>query len=247
MGIEDNTDYDENDILLFISAPIVPPYEITTEEENSWIIACEDLGGTYDYDFNDLVFEIGLKTTTTTTTTSGDETGGSTISFSSKVYMLPLAAGGTMPAHIFLSTQDLGEIHALLGGTSASTSTPINVGDKGITVNLANRDTIWINTDETPYAEIEAVLRDIKIVVTNDKDGDINANKITFPNKDKQSNIPQMLLLPKGWDWPNEEIIIYDVYPKFKDWAADMTENGWIEDPVEKGINTSYFQVNPFK
>ena len=243
MGIEDNTDYDENDILLFISAPINPPYEITTEEENAWIVACEDLGGTYDYDFNDLVFEVGLHTTITSTISEGNQSASGTPSISTNVYLRPLAAGGTLPAHIYLGEQDLGEIHGLLQ-SGASTSTPINVGPKGSSVTLS-RDSIPVNTGDIVYNDIASVLEDIKIVVTNE--GDKDATEITAPNQDKTSNIPQMLLLPKGWDWPTEQTHIYNVYPEFEDWATDMTKNGWIKDPSTNSIDASYYMVNPFK
>ena len=44
-----------------------------------------------------------------------------------------------------------------------------------------------------------------------------------------------------------KKTLIYKVYPKFENWATDMTQNGWIEDPTEKDINTNYFIVNPNK
>ena len=245
VGFEDHTDYDENDLLFFISAPINPPHEITTEEENTWIVACEDLGGTYDYDFNDLVFEVTLHTTTTETSTSGGSSAGSSVSFSSEVLFRPLAAGGTLPAKVYLGETEIGEIHALLGGSGTSTSTPINVGPKGSSVSLTGLDPTQVNTGETYYTSIAGVLEDIKIVVTNE--GDKDAAEITAPNQDKTSNIPQMLLLPKGWDWPCEQTHIYNVYPEFENWATDMTKNGWIEDPSTNSINTSYYMVNPFK
>ncbi|MBO4754021.1 MAG: DUF4114 domain-containing protein [Bacteroidales bacterium] len=243
LGFEDDVDKDENDMLFLISAPVEPPVELTTEEENTWIVACEDLGGTYDYDFNDLVFEVGLHTTTTTTTTTEGNQSSSTVSFSTNVYLRPLAAGGTLPAHIYLGEQDLGEIHGLLS-SGASTSTPINVGPKGISVTLTT-DSIPVDTGEEVYADINAVLEDIKIVVTNE--GDKDASEITFPNYVTTATAPQMLLLPKGWDWPSEQTCIYDVYPLFEQWAADKTKNGWIEDPDTNNITSSYYIVNPFK
>jgi len=246
MGFEDDNDKDENDMLFLISAPIVPPISITTEEENSWIVACEDLGGTYDYDFNDLVFEVTLHTTTTQTIINEGDQGSGTVEFSTEVLFRPLAAGGTMPATVYLGETEIGEIHDLLS-SGASTSVPINVGSKGTTVSPV--EPFELNTGETYYTDIAGVLSDIKIVVTNTKEtnSELQATEIVAPNRDNTSNIPQMLLLPKGWDWPNEEICIYDVYPLFEQWAQDQEKNGWIEDPVENNINTSYFQVNPSK
>lgn len=240
MGIEDNTDYDENDILLFISAPINPPYEITKENENSWIVACEDLGGTYDYDFNDLVFELTKDEITTTIT--DPNTGTSESNTTIEWFIRALAAGGTLRATIYYDNDAIGEIHDMLGSTD--TGTPINV-TPGTTPSIGTLEKLE-NVAEADQDDISKIFSHINIVVEN-KDENLPATVIFAPNKDKTSNIPQMLLLPKGWDWPTEETIIYNVYPKFEQWASDMTQNGWIEDPTEKGINSTYFIVNPSK
>ena len=245
LGFEDDVDKDENDILYFVSAPIDPPIEITKEDQNTWIVACEDLGGTYDYDFNDLVFEVTLHTTTTETSTSGGSSAGSSVSFSSEVLFRPLAAGGTLPAKVYLGETEIGEIHALLGGSGTSTSTPINVGPKGSSVSLSGLEPTPVNTGETYYTSIAGVLEDIKIVVTNE--GDKDATVITAPNRNGGVT-PQMMLLPKGWDWPNEEIEIFRVYSLFQNWVANEEDNyGWIVNPSTSGVDPSLFQVNPFK
>lgn len=245
LGFEDDVDKDENDMLFLITAPVEPPVELTTEEEITWIVACEDLGGTYDYDFNDLVFEVTLHTTTTSTIINeGNQSTGS-VAFSSEVLFRPLAAGGTLPAKVYLGDTEIGEIHALLGGTS--TSIPINVGPKGTSFNLSGLEPSTVNTGDVYYTGIASVLEDIRIVVENDKNsGDKGAIEITAPNQDKTSLVPQMLLLPKGWDWPNEEIHIYNVYPEFEDWVSDMEKNGWIVDPSTNNIDAGLYQVNPF-
>lgn len=246
LGFEDDNDKDENDMLFLISAPVEPPVELTTEEEITWIVACEDLGGSYDYDFNDLVFEVTLHTTTTSTITNeGNQSTGS-VAFSSEVLFRPLAAGGTLPAKVYLGETEIGEIHDLLGGTS--TSTPVNVGPKGASADISGLEPTQVNTGEVYYTDIATVLQAIKIVVENDKNsGEKNATEITAPNQDKTSLVPQMLLLPKGWDWPTEQTHIYDVYPDFEDWVSDMEKNGWIVDPSTNSIDANLYQVNPFK
>lgn len=56
---------------------------------------------------------------------------------------------------------------------------------------------------------------------------------ITFPNADdKYWNVPQMLLLPKGWEWPIERADIRDAYPDFRDWVANKETNEWINSKV---------------
>lgn len=68
----------------------------------SWIVACEDLGSTDDFDFNDIVFSVSYVNGATT------------------AEVTPLAAGGTLAANIILNGTNLGEIHAWLGGKAGS-------------------------------------------------------------------------------------------------------------------------------
>lgn len=241
LGFEDDVDKDENDMLFLISAPVTPPIELSEEDEMTWIVACEDLGGTYDYDFNDLVFEL---TKDEITTTHKDPETGAIIDQTTTIewFIRALAAGGTLPATVYYDNTAIGEIHSLLG--SSDTGTPINVSP-GTTPSIGTPVKLE-NVAVADQNEISKILGHIKIVVEN-KDENLNAYEIKAPNKDVASNIPQMLLLPKGWDWPAEQTLIYKVYPKFENWAADMTQNAWIEDPTVKGINTSFFIVNPNK
>ena len=105
LGFEDwkNGDYDLNDVLFFATGNFTPPTEIgpdpdpVPEQTPQWIIACEDLGSTEDYDFNDIVFSVTHKAGETTAT------------------ITPMAAGGVYKAEIYYYDQLIGEIHELLG------------------------------------------------------------------------------------------------------------------------------------
>lgn len=116
LGFEDNTfgDKDMNDIVFFVAGdfeedytpeqefPVVPP----TIEAQEWILACEDLGNTDDFDFNDVVFSVKYA------------------AGSSTAFVTPLAAGGTLPANICYNGQVIGqEVHEWFG---VSTSTMVN-------------------------------------------------------------------------------------------------------------------------
>lgn len=110
-----NNSVDWNDIAFAINMEMkTPPAPVVPEEEQgeSWIVACEDLGSTDDYDFNDIVFSVshvgGSKTATVT----------------------PLAAGGTIPAYIYYDSKNLGEIHQLIKD-GANTSEMLNTTSKG--------------------------------------------------------------------------------------------------------------------
>lgn len=104
---------DWNDIAFAVNMDMqTPPEALEPEEAQEWIIACEDLGSTDDYDFNDIVFSVS-------------HIGGTT-----RAKVTPLAAGGTLPAYIYYDSKQLGEIHSLLK-PGASTSEMINTIKKG--------------------------------------------------------------------------------------------------------------------
>ena len=106
-NIYNNSDFDLND-MLFAFDGCKPT--IINEEADSWLMACEDLGGSFDIDYNDVVFSVEH------------------ISGQSKAKLTPLAAGGTLASYIYfqdpLSTTGnrnkcFGEIHQLFGAAEA--------------------------------------------------------------------------------------------------------------------------------
>lgn len=79
-------------------------------DNHEWYrVMCEDLGNTYDFDFNDLVFDVYFS----------EE--------SSQIYanVRVQAAGGTLPIYVGYDSDEDYEAHKLLG--QASTSIPVNV------------------------------------------------------------------------------------------------------------------------
>lgn len=191
---------------------IIPTVE---PEGQTWIMACEDLGGSFDYDFNDLVF--GLRVTDL-----GDET--------SNLDLIPLAAGGTLDAKVEYNGLVYGEIHNLVK-SGAPTTVPINVTPgqtavKGQTVRLASG--IPSSTD------IKTIAGQVKIIVTkgeattnNNEEGTNKYNigyKYNEENPDATDVAPQVLLLPAGWEWPSESKLITEIYPNFKNWVAKATD-----------------------
>ena len=105
IGFEDwpgahSGDYDLNDMVFtfYGNQPVI----IDEEPTNTWMLACEDLGGTFDTDYNDVIFKVKH--------VSGEST----------ATVTPIAAGGTLASYIFYvprsgSEQCLGEIHQLFG------------------------------------------------------------------------------------------------------------------------------------
>lgn len=101
-------DYDLNDLVLAFSG--AKPIIINEDPAAStWLLACEDLGGSFDIDYNDVVFSVEH------------------VSGKTKAKITPLAAGGTLASYIYFqdpwdSNRDkcFGEIHQLFGAAKAN-------------------------------------------------------------------------------------------------------------------------------
>ncbi|MBQ0060312.1 MAG: DUF4842 domain-containing protein [Bacteroidales bacterium] len=210
---DESGDCDMND-LVFITSNVVPPSnditpgDLSKAESVSWLVACEDLGGTYDYDFNDLVFEINREKAKST-----DET--------YSLYLTPMAAGGTLPAMVYYNNELVGEIHSLLGGTN--TSSIINA-TYGQTPRIGSKILLSSSLAEADK-DIATILGKIKVVVSQSA-GDTNSQVVIEAyRKDETAtnSAPQLILLPGGWDWPSENTPITSVYPNFVQWTSDVT------------------------
>lgn len=93
----------------------IVPAEPSEQPDINWHrVMCEDLGNTYDFDFNDLVFDVYF---------SGTE--GNYVA-----NIRVQAAGGTLPIYIGFDGNEGYEAHKLLG--QSVTSVPVNVG-QGVT------------------------------------------------------------------------------------------------------------------
>jgi len=207
-------------------------------EPYEWIIAAEDLGNTYDWDFNDMVVGVSY-------VASNDA------SVANKIKVRPLAAGGTMPVYLMFDnpasgkTEKVGkELHSWLG---ASTLSPVNVGANGeeksgeaveiewtgaddfslaanidntswLTGESGNMGGFWLLVDsENKYAS-ETDFSSVK------NDGDVQCVKPNLTAGD--SYVPQMICVGTEWCWPQEEQPIHEVYSGFKPWLSDPATVG---------------------
>ena len=245
-------DFDLNDLVFKFDGDVPT---IINEDPTSatWLLACEDLGGTFDYDFNDLVLKVehisGQPTATIT----------------------PLAAGGTLGSYIFFKDPTtnndeicLGEIHQLFGQPEAKSGDylPLNVG--------ALRDeyvgtpcTVPVGEDWTmAYYSSE----DFNL---NKQYGNFNMGGISVRSLPKGTaplhgtiysfnsafgdqsvvaapdlgNVPEIFCLPYSydmedgytyvWAWPREyKTIDVEPYPEFTEWVGDHTKNtDWYKHP----------------
>lgn len=170
----------------------------------TWTIACEDLGDTDDYDFNDIVFSV--------THVAGETT----------AYVTPRAAGGVMEATINFDGDELGEVHDMLSASSdvqwlEGYSLPMyntsSGGEAGQTIEVDVDDEFTMADDMGGFS-----------LTVN---GDEITTTITPP---AAGSAPQMLCIQGEWLWPGERESIADAYPDFGAWNGDVSETGWTDN-----------------
>ena len=239
MGFEDGgNDEDLNDIVFWVEGDFTPNQEIpeipstTTPQERvqSWILACEDLGSTDDYDFNDIVLEV-RQTVATEEVKEGDRVKATNFK-SAKLQIRCLAAGGIYPANItYVGNNEnivtVGESHALLGGqpgTMINTTAPLGAFSNWVDLETITDKEQWEATDWS----INTIAEKIKIVVTiNDKES-AGAAVIERSERSK-GNAPQMIIVHGDWKWPKERTKIEDAYSEFKLWNGNAAYTEWYE------------------
>ena len=272
IGLEDELDYDNNDILFEVQGvqsinPDITPDDDIVETKNvqNWIVACEDLGGSFDYDFNDLVWAVSKEVNKTTTISGHD--GSVTEMGTTDIYFTPLAAGGTLEAIVEYNTSmdlnpdpndnnwiQLGEIHKLVSrNANADTSIPLNVdpayahittNDIGERIKLGS--TIPMASDDI---SVESVLSHFRIRVKGENGEYVVTpfTKTEHSNQDRASKTPQFILLPEGWSWPAENVCISNVYNSITDWVQDKDNVKWYWNWMDHRNNVNNFIYNPLE
>lgn len=176
------------------------------QNHNWYRIMCEDLGNTYDYDFNDLVYDVYY---------TGEEP-------NYTAHIKVQAAGGTYP--IFIGAHDEAhEVHHMLGhGDKYNAATklyqPINVGT-GLK-SAPYEFTLSVSTTNPD---------DIKIFVENPNFQDAREkNDFTLPRVGEElTDAPQKICIPGNttkWTLENRNIEL--AYPNFVKWV-NKEEGGY--------------------
>lgn len=259
IGLEDELDYDNNDFLYEIEGvepiePDITPQDdpIQVNEYQRWVVACEDLGGVWDYDFNDLVWDI-------TKERVFDELNGERTLKGINIYFTPLAAGGTLKAEVQYNKKNdasdesgwytLGEIHNLVKRTPEKENgeyvTPTNrqinvdpghnptlqeIGERiqlGETIDPGLEKAVTIGSILNHFRVVVENHNGEKYIVGNNMQGSPDHNHDTHNTGNDKTNAPQFLLLPCGWAWPAEAVCITDVYSKIEGWATEQTQTEW--------------------
>lgn len=223
MGVELEEDNDLNDLVFRIRnvepAPDITPQDFPTNTDpdpEEWIIACEDLGSTEDYDFNDVVLKVGVIPA---------KEGGK-----AQVKITPIACGGTLNSYVSFRENSLGEIHNLLGmpqkyAAGAGNGTP--------DINHSNVPPMYYDVEDG-YLLSEKYSQDFTVTTTWRNGEDIKSHWIDKVMDGKNGNAaleaPQMLLLHPDWSWPVENRGIIDAYPDFRSWIHDINNYDWIKN-----------------
>ncbi len=167
-----------------------PDPEYKTETKR---VMCEDLGNTYDFDFNDLVFDVYYTYKDKKNITA---------------HITLQAVGGTLPIYIGKDTADpTKELHYRMLGQASSS--PINVAASNGVTHSPVSFTISVKTTNP---------NDIDIIVRNpDAKGAIT--DIILPKSGESNLAPQKICMPVGTRWLKENQQIEWGYTKFKDWV----------------------------
>ena len=250
-----NGDFDLNDVVFkFLgNMPTVIDEDPTAA---TWILAAEDLGGTFDWDFNDVVFKV------------------SHICGETTANITPLAAGGTLASYIFYENpfepnaveECIGEVHQLMGSEPkvSGNYSPINVfGSRGtagetVTINVApNWSLTHYSSDAfTPskqYAENNMGGFSVRVLeegaAAMPKTISVNTSefgKASIVAAPGRGETPQILCIPYIytledysyiWAWSNEFQTLAKPngtgsYPLFAGWVNDHSSNpDWYKYP----------------
>ena len=205
-------DNDYNDFVFVLEGTPTP----VVKDPIKYIYAVEDLGGTNDFDFNDVVFSV------------------SHINGQPKATVQPLAAGGIYPAQIYFKGEAYGEeIHKMFGKTTTKVLVNTKAGTTKNSMVKAEAfevpvDINWSQT-ATKYGESGngfSVWVDIPDRV----------DKEVFTCDPGTHAAPQMLVLSEDWLWPTETTRISYAYPGFETWGENYTEKNWAKTYNSKKV-----------
>ncbi|MDE6285946.1 MAG: LruC domain-containing protein, partial [Muribaculaceae bacterium] len=226
---DESGDCDLNDIV-FIAENVYPdpvditPPEIKEEhpEAQAWTLACEDLGNTDDIDFNDVVLDITYVTGETT------------------LSITPRAAGGVLVTDIYFRQGDnsdhtfLGEIHNMLSNNYSATPTEqqpmLNTKRENHEVNPRSVKSVIVSVPaDFEFTDPEnGFMARIKITTRGYDEKLSDAKEVKAYTDVTELTVPQMLLLPGGWRWPEERRDIKVAYPDFTKWVKDVNATDWV-------------------
>lgn len=235
LGAEDGTpggDRDMNDVLFYVKGNISsdePVEDLSTQDVKvqSWMLAVEDLGGAYDYDFNDLV--IGISHYSTNVYENGSLSSTTPANYFT---VTGIAAGGTLPVYLKYNGKQIGgEFHSWFGLSSDRVHNANNfngVAEKRY--HVACDDNFSLSRNENKVDTEGTGLEGFTVEV---KRNDNTTYEVTNTNYGT-TTAPQMILFPGQWRHPKEGVHITNAYSdKFLQWVKnhkDENARKWVNE-----------------
>lgn len=204
-------DNDFNDVVFGFKDDITRPLIIDKDVDDdpmTYIVACEDLGGSFDWDFNDVVYGIEH--------VSGQNT--------ARIKLL--AAGGTLPVNITYNNQNV-TFTSPAGSTCTDLHEAFGVAqDVPVNVGYYQADAVYSH----PFyvdANAFSLSTDAQMFKINVKYKD--GSEVAEIGVPSHSGVePQAFLVADpNWKWPLEGIRITDRYGDFEDWVKSMANKQW--------------------
>lgn len=202
-------------------------------------VMCEDLGSTFDFDFNDIVFDVEY--TREEKKENGEWVPKNTDGLWDATITLQ-AVGGTLPIYIKNFDGREYDAHKLMGGTLSSNDTysPVNVGT-GATHAPVKLPTVRVKDELTDPDKI--VIR----VTSPDKENRGATKTLDLPSIEGSKNFgtnyaPQKICVPVTTRWTKEYQQIETAYPYFHEWVNRETGDFGFNNPndwTKKDIDTS--------
>lgn len=260
-----DSDFDLNDMVFYLSGEIetTRPEIIPDKEPDpyTWIIAAEDLGGSFDWDFNDLVAQVQLLSVNkddkeyTEVTVKPLASGGYRpvyLMYTGKIYDIENATESTVDENYIVG----GEFHTLFGSSHGN---PINVSKgqkkqadeivfytpKGHTMashvhyNGSNMGGFWVLSckENSPLSGVSPTkgLQPIDRIPEGQ-----GINQVGAPNSNKELTSPQIMCLEARWRWPLELKDIRNAYTTFETWVSDKDKTDWVKTFNEEHIIEEY-------
>lgn len=204
-------DNDFNDVVFGFKDDITRPLIIDKDVDDdpmTYIVACEDLGGSFDWDFNDVVYGIEH--------VSGQNT--------ARIKLL--AAGGTLPVNITYNNQNV-TFTSPAGSTCTDLHEAFGVAqDVPVNVGYYQADAVYSH----PFyvnANAFSLSTDAQMFKINVKYKD--GSEVAEIGVPSHSGVePQAFLVADpNWKWPLEGIRITTRYGDFEKWVVDSKNEQW--------------------
>ena len=219
LSCEDGDNNTFNDKMFYIEeginvAPEAPDVKPSPLTPLAWTYAWEDVARG-DYDMNDCVIRVS---------TNADD--------ASKLDITLMATGATRELWVCFTANGEevfgGELHDVLG-TSLTAMT-----------NTKQKDVAPVTVTRTKPAGFDFQTNAFKLRMKPSKE-EITENEseyiyVTLPTKGQD---PHAIVIPGDWDWPRERVAITEAYPKFQEWARDVTNvdaQDWYFYPAESKV-----------